>query len=323
MYRTSFQFIYRTLMFAGVLNFAPSGFAQSQSFSYGGRMVDDMGLAVVGPVDVTLHFFSDPAQPEIFNVVAPQVALTDGMFNVAVTLSPAQVGQLQLAPSLAIQVKAVNTSNSFNKTYPMQIVASVPRALSVPVDNVTLKYVGGVLTSVSSAGPTGPAGATGATGPTGLPGPAGATGAIGPAGPAGANGLAGPTGQAGATGATGPTGLPGPAGATGATGAIGPAGPAGPSGVSGYVVANNESYEESSGQCGHVTEHVQIAAWILCPAGKVAVGGGGQCQIGGGRTLDSYPTISTTTGKAIGWSVHCCTAPRSRNPAWVFCVSAN
>ena len=280
MYRTSFQFIYRTLMFAGVLNFAPSGFAQSQSFSYGGRMVDDMGLAVVGPVDVTLHFFSDTAQPEIFNVVAPQVALTDGMFNVAVTLSAAQVGQLQLAPSLAIQVQAVNTSNSFNKTYPMQIVASVPRALSVPVDNVTLKYVGGVLTSVSSAGPTGPAGATG------------------------------------------PTGLPGPAGATGATGAIGPAGPAGPSGVSGYVVANNESYEESSGQCGRITEHVQIAAWILCPAGKVAVGGGGQCQIGGGFTLDSYPTI-TTTGKAIGWSVHCCTAPRSRNPAYVFCVSAN
>ena len=277
MYRTSFQFIYRTLMFAGVLNFAPSGFAQSQSFSYGGRMVDDMGLAVVGPVDVTLHFFSDTAQPEIFNVVAPQVALTDGMFNVAVTLSAAQVGQLQLAPSLAIQVQAVNTSNSFNKTYPMQIVASVPRALSVPVDNVTLKYVGGVLTSVSSAGPTGPAGATG---PTGLPGPAGATGAIGPAGPAG------------------------------------------PSGVSGYVVANNESYEESSGQCGRITEHVQIAAWILCPAGKVAVGGGGQCQIGGGFTLDSYPTI-TTTGKAIGWSVHCCTAPRSRNPAYVFCVSAN
>ena len=278
MYRTSFQFIYRTLMFAGVLNFAPSGFAQSQSFSYGGRMVDDMGLAVVGPVDVTLHFFSDTAQPEIFNVVAPQVALTDGMFNVAVTLSAAQVGQLQLAPSLAIQVQAVNTSNSFNKTYPMQIVASVPRALSVPVDNVTLKYVGGVLTSVSSAGPTGPAGATG---PTGLPGPAGATGAIGPAGPAG------------------------------------------PSGVSGYVVANNESHVESPGRCGRVETDPQITARVLCPAGKVAVGGGGQCQIGGGFTLDSYPIISTTTGKAIGWEVHCCTAPGSRNPAWVICVSAN
>ncbi len=311
MYRTSFQFIYRTLMFAGVLNFAPSGFAQSQSFSYGGRMVDDMGLAVVGPADVTLHFFSDTAQPEIFNVVAPQVALTDGMFNVAVTLSAAQVGQLQLAPSLWIQVQAVNTSNSFNKTYPMQIVASVPRALSVPVDNVSLKYVGGVLTSVSSAGP---AGATGAIGPAG---------AAGPAGPAGANGLAGPTGPAGATGATGPTGLPGPAGATGATGAIGPAGPAGPSGVSGYVVASSESHQESPGRCGRVETDPQITARVLCPAGKVAVGGGGQCQIGGGFTLDSYPIISTTTGKAIGWEVHCCTAPGSRNPAWVICVSAN
>jgi|GEM_PF-3605861 len=278
MCRKSFQFINRTLMVAGVLSFAQAGFAQSQSFSYGGRMVDDLGNAVVGPVDVTLHFFSDPAQPEIFNVVAPQVALTDGMFNVAVTLSPAQVGQLQLAPSLWIQVQAVNTSNSFNKTYPMQIVASVPRALSVPVDNVTLKYVGGVLTSVSSAGPAGPAGATGATGPTGLPGPAGATGAIGPAGPRG---------------------------------------------VSGYEVASSESHQESPGRCGRVETDPQITARVLCPAGKVAVGGGGQCQIGGGFTLDSYPIISTTTGKAIGWEVHCCTAPGSRNPAWVICVSAN
>lgn len=266
------------LMVAGVLNFATSGFAQSQSFSYGGRMVDDIGLAVVGPVDVTLHFFSDPSQPEIFNVVAPQVALTDGMFNVAVALSPAQVGQLQLAPSLWIQVQAVNTSNSFNKTYPMQIVASVPRALSVPVDNVTLKYVGGVMTSVPSAGPAGPAGATG---PTGLPGPAGATGAIGPAGPAG------------------------------------------PSGVSGYVIASAPSYVDTTGQCGRISAHVQVATFVTCPAGKVAVGGGGQCQIGGGFTLDSYPTVNTTTSKAIGWQVHCCTAPASRNPAWVICVSAN
>jgi len=200
------------------------------------------------------------------------------------------------------------------------------------VDNVTLKYVGGVLTSVSSAGPTGPAGATG---PTGLPGPAGATGAIGPAGPAGAtgatgaigpagaagpagpagaNGLAGPTGPAGATG---PTGLPGPAGATGAIG------PAGPRGVSGYEVASSESHQESPGRCGRVETDPQITARVLCPAGKVAVGGGGQCQIGGGFTLDSYPIISTTTGKAIGWEVHCCTAPGSRNPAWVICVSAN
>jgi len=278
MSRKSFQFIHRTLMVAGVLNFAPSGFAQSQIFSYGGRMVDELGLAVVGPVDVTLHFFIDPAQPEIFNVVAPQVALTDGMFNVAVTLSPAQVGQLQLAPSLAIQVQAVNTSNSFNKTYPMQIVASVPRALSVPVDNLTLKYVGGVLTSVSSAGPAGPAGASGATGPTGLPGPAGATGAIGPAGP---------------------------------------------SGVSGYVIASTASYVDTTGQCGRIDTHVQVTTRVTCPAGKVAVGGGGQCQIGGGFTLDSYPTVNTTTSKAIGWQVHCCTAPASRNPAWVICVSAN
>ncbi len=278
-----YQLFTWTLLIAGTISLSTTSFAGDQSFSYGGRMIDDHGIAVVGPMDITLHFFSDPARSEIFNLVASQVALTDGMFNIAVPLDAAQVGQMQVAPALWIQVQAANSATQFNKTYPMQIIASVPRALSVPVDNVTLKYVGGVLTSVSAAGTAGAAGVAGAQGPAGAKGEPGAPGAAGPVGAPGLNGTIGPAG---------PTGLPGPAGAKGEVGATGPAGaagltgPAGPVGVSGYVVASAETYTVIEGQCGREADHVQIASVVSCPTGKVAVGGGGKCQLAaGGFTL--------------------------------------
>ena len=84
-------------------------------------------------------------------------------------------------------------------------------------------------------------------------------------------------GPTGATGPAGPTGATGPAGSAGATG------PAGPAGVSGYEIVQSGSVSILSG------------ALVLCPAGKVAIGGGFN-NSGGTELHASYPA-------AGGWFV--------------------
>ena len=179
-------------------------------------------------------------------------------------------------------------------------------------------------------GPAGPAGVQGATGPAG---PTGATGSQGPTGP---TGPAGPKGDPGAgvhvtgsvanaaalpasaatgdayitlddghlhvwdgdswvdTGAVrGPEGPAGPQGAQGAQGAQGPQGlqgPAGPAGVLGYEIVVGTSVPVASGAFATAT--------VVCPTGKVALGGGGKTGSGGPDLVDSYPTAG-----GGGWTV--------------------
>jgi hypothetical protein len=90
---------------------------------------------------------------------------------------------------------------------------------------------------------------------------------------------AGVTGAAGATGPTGPTGTTGPRGTTGA------AGPTGAAGVSGYqIVTKTSSFTEDT---PNVTK--LLIDDVTCPAGKVAVGGGGS---------GSYAPAGGTSGPA-------------------------
>ena len=85
-----------------------------------------------------------------------------------------------------------------------------------------------------------------------------ATAVTGPAGPAGDTGSVGPAGPAG-----------GPVGPEGAQGPAGPEGPAGPAGVSGYQVVSDAATLSGGG-----TKSVNV----VCPAGKVAVGGGARSE---------------------------------------------
>jgi hypothetical protein len=107
-------------------------------------------------------------------------------------------------------------------------------------------------------GPTGLQGPTGPMGPQGLQGPAGAMGPTGPEGPPGDIGTVGPTGPIGPTGATGPQGDPGPQG---------PTGPAGSPGIWGLELVSVSSAEDSA---------VRKSVTATCPAGKNAIGGGGE-----------------------------------------------
>ena len=97
------------------------------------------------------------------------------------------------------------------------------------------------------------------TGPKGDPGPEGPQGLPGPEGPQGEQG------EEGDAGPQGPSGEKGPAGAKGEKGDIGAVGPQGMPGISeaGIVLKdgdlNTEDYK---------------AAFVSCPTGKIALGGG-------------------------------------------------
>jgi hypothetical protein len=139
------------------------------------------------------------------------------------------------------------------------------------------------------AGAAGAPGAAGARGPAGLPGADGAqgargdAGATGPQGAAGAQGLQGPQGLAGATGPQGEPGVQGPMGLQG------PAGPQSAAGTTGYLVVNASASVYINGLQTTTQEAV-------CPAGKVAVGGGFDVS-GTGlplQALASFPVASDT-----------------------------
>jgi len=91
---------------------------------------------------------------------------------------------------------------------------------------------------------------------------AGAAGATGPMGP---QGPAGPQGATGLQGAVGPAGPAGPSGEPGAAGPQGPAGETGAAGISGFEVASANT---------PLPGRQRVGAFIECPAGKKALGGG-------------------------------------------------
>ena len=99
----------------------------------------------------------------------------------------------------------------------------------------------------------------GLQGPAGPVGPQGIQGLAGPAGPIGPQGPAGPAGNAASPGATG---AQGPAGPQGTTGAQGPTGRDGIGGI--QFVTTQYTVRAMSG----------ASTYGICPAGKVAIGGG-------------------------------------------------
>ena len=161
------------------------------------------------------------------------------------------------------------------------------------------------------AGPRGPRGYTGAVGPQGATGAMGAQGATGPQG---IQGIPGPTGQGvgvpgpvGPTGATGATGPAGPVGATGPQGPAGGDGAAGTNGISGYQVVSTSTNPND----------FLDSATVNCPAGKVALGGGGTSDTA--SLHGSVPVISE--GVATGWTIN--TGGAAGGTMFVYAICAN
>lgn len=109
----------------------------------------------------------------------------------------------------------------------------------------------------------------------------GVVGALGQAGPVGPAGRAGPRGPEGLKGDTGATGATGPAGPQGETGATGPQGPPGISNVEADGPYPGGGIPPLNSDAAGYPSTVQWAndstlqnSWVVCPSGKVALGGG-------------------------------------------------
>ena len=104
----------------------------------------------------------------------------------------------------------------------------------------------------------------------------------------------GPQGPMGTPGAQGPIGTPGTTGPQGATGPAGPAGPTGPSGLANVTVVSQTISQPSETLASEIT---------ACPAGDVAVGGGGGFVTPGANLALEQSSPVTTNGVPTGWEI--------------------
>jgi hypothetical protein len=110
----------------------------SYSLSYSGRLTQADGAPLIGPVDVTVKFWS---AAEAGNTLGAPIELTNitlnqGVFTLALDLNPAQITAVfgQGADPVFIEIIAAG------KTYPRQQYSYVPFALRVPIDGKTLAF---------------------------------------------------------------------------------------------------------------------------------------------------------------------------------------
>ena len=108
--------------------------------SYSGRLVDQAGKPIPGPIDLQLKLFSHPTNPTLIAVTVPvfeDVVLAAGFFQVKLNLTGANYfTAFGGSGDVWVEVKDI----THNKTYPRQQFTAVPYALQVPVDNVTIKF---------------------------------------------------------------------------------------------------------------------------------------------------------------------------------------
>jgi hypothetical protein len=110
----------------------------SSALAYGGRLVDTDGRPLVGPVDIQLRFFSAATDGEQLGAAQPfpQTTLSDGVFQLQLTLDPTLTHQIFGDGSQAVYVEV----EAGGRVYPRQRFLAVPYALRVPIDGVTLAY---------------------------------------------------------------------------------------------------------------------------------------------------------------------------------------
>lgn len=138
-------------------------------------------------------------------------------------------------------------------------------------------------------------------------GPQGPPGPEGPQGPAGAEGEKGEKGDSGPQGLQGEPGEKGPAGAKGEKGDTGVAGPQGAPGISEVEMVSNTASSLSAND--------NQQAWVNCPAGKTALGGGAVIVVESAPSpvrpalVNSYPD-AVPGGKPIQWTA----SARETNP---------
>lgn len=116
-------------------------FASPFEFSYSGRLTEDSGKSIEGPIDIKFRFYRVESGGEAIAVnIATFVGVTlnEGVFQV--TLSDLTDAQYHTIFSATEQtwIEVMDVTN--NVTYPRQRFSIVPFALKVPVDGTTVSY---------------------------------------------------------------------------------------------------------------------------------------------------------------------------------------
>ncbi|MBM4253140.1 MAG: hypothetical protein FJ146_14300 [Deltaproteobacteria bacterium] len=122
------------LVFCLLASLAPMArAAEVLPLSYSGRLTNESGAPLVGPVDLSVSFWSAGTNGTRLgpNLILSAVKLNQGVFTVALELSPAEITAVFGNGSEPVFVEV----SAAGKTYPRQEFHLVPFALRVPTDN--------------------------------------------------------------------------------------------------------------------------------------------------------------------------------------------
>ncbi len=136
--------IFTTL--ATVMIFLWSFTANSSPFelSYSGRITNDAGAPVEGPVNISVSFFTaatggSPLATTPLSYTDTQ--LNEGVFQIDLALSSSDIDLLfPVGGTDLAYIEITATKNGLSNVYPRQKFSAVPYALRVPVDDTTIGY---------------------------------------------------------------------------------------------------------------------------------------------------------------------------------------
>ncbi len=124
-----------TIMMALTL---PAVQALALDISYSGRLQEDSGKSIEGPLDFTVKFYNDPNNGDVIGptLKLANTELRDGVFQLGLSLDNIQITALFGDGSKAVYIEL----EAGGKIYPRQRFTAVPFALRIPVDTQKLNY---------------------------------------------------------------------------------------------------------------------------------------------------------------------------------------
>ena len=132
------RFLYGHLLLAVACGASASARAAIFDLSYSGRIVDNNGMPLTGPIDVTVRFFGSISGGDQLgeSISYPGVATSDGILQLMISLNEGQQTAIFGDGTRRVYIEM----EAAGKVYPRQSYAAVPMALRVPIDNNQLIF---------------------------------------------------------------------------------------------------------------------------------------------------------------------------------------
>lgn len=123
-----------------IVFFSSAADASPYSISYSGRITNDAGAPIEGPVNIEVKFFRSESGTDEVGVTVPEftnILLNEGVFQISISLTGAEFNTVFTSTDQTwIQIK----DSTNNVIYPRQLFSAVPYALKIPTDDVTISY---------------------------------------------------------------------------------------------------------------------------------------------------------------------------------------